>query len=93
MVLSGYCSIAFRRRIGFVLWINAGTIGMPQHDGTQSTRFASVTSAGVHIETLSYDFNAAAAEMTKSGLVQGYEIALKTGIWPSQDVMPKEMRR
>jgi hypothetical protein len=47
----------------------------------------------VHIENLCYDFAAAASDMAKCGLVQGYEIALKTGFWPSQTILPKELRR
>ncbi len=26
------------------------------------------------------------------GLTQGYDRALETGIWPSEDILPKEMR-
>lgn len=93
IVFCGHSGIAFQRKVGDVLWVNAGAIGMPPHDGQTTTQYASLNSSGVHVESLNYDYNAAADEMTKVGLVQGYEKALKTGIWPSEDILPLTMRR
>ena len=31
--------------------------------------------------------------MRSAGLTQGYDTALQTGNWPSEDVLPKELRR
>ena len=44
-------------------------------------------------ERLSYDVEAAVAAMKAAGLVQGYEIALETGVWPSEDVLPDALKR
>jgi predicted phosphodiesterase len=91
-VLSGHSGIAFERTIQDVRWINAGVIGMPPHDRNRHTQYVVMSESGASIDTLVYDVDSAAAEMKIKGLTQGYEIALKTGIWPSQEILPKEMR-
>ncbi|MGR3662147.1 MAG: metallophosphoesterase family protein [Paracoccaceae bacterium] len=93
MVLSGHSGIAFQRQIGLVQWVNAGVIGMPANDGNQTTQYLVLTETNATIETLVYDHQTASAAMGDAGLTQGYEIALKTGYWPSQDVLPFEMRK
>ena len=92
-VVAGHSGIAFHRRIGRHQWINAGAIGLPPHDGRAETRFAVLTDGDVVIERLRYDHAAARAEMERAGLTQGYHETLSTGIWPSEDVLPREMRR
>lgn len=93
-VFAGHCGIAFHRSVGGVDWINAGVIGMPQNDGTRETRFAIVGSDGaVRIERLAYDAAGAAAAMRNAGLVQGYDAALLSGFWPSEEVLPNALRR
>lgn len=92
-VIAGHCGIPFSRSIDGIRWINAGSIGMPPHDGQPETSFAVLEDGEVRIERLEYDFAAAAAAMAKAGLTQGYETALKTGFWPAEDVLPKAMRR
>ena len=42
---------------------------------------------------LAYDHAAAAADMRAAGLTQGYDRALETGWWPSEDVLPPALRR
>ena len=93
VVLAGHCGIAFERVVGGVRWVNAGSVGMPPHDGRPKTRWAVLDGDGVRFRRLSYDHEAAASAMEAAGLVQGYQRTLRSGIWPSQDVLPPELRR
>ncbi len=92
-IVAGHSGIAFHRQIGPHQWINAGAIGLPPHDARPETRFARLEMGEVTIERLGYDHHAATEAMTKAGLTQGYHRTLETGIWPSQDVLPPELRR
>ncbi|MEM8803386.1 MAG: metallophosphoesterase family protein [Pseudomonadota bacterium] len=92
-VVSGHSGIAFHRHIGRHQWINAGAIGLPPHDGRPETRYAVLTDGDVVIERLSYAHEAAAAAMETAGLTQGYHQTLRTGIWPSEDILPEALRR
>ncbi len=92
-VYAGHCGLPFRRRVAGVDWVNAGAIGLPPNDGRPETAFALADAAGgVSLRRLAYDADAAAAEMRAAGLVQGYERALLTGLWPSEDVLPGVLR-
>ena len=93
LVLAGHSGVAFHRRIGATDWINAGALGMPPHDGRAETRYARLTPTGVIFERLAYPASEAAAAMQAAGLSQGYDKALLSGYWPSEDVLPPEMRR
>jgi predicted phosphodiesterase len=93
MVLAGHCGLPFMRRIGRVDWVNAGVIGMPPNDGCPETRFAVLDHGVPRIERLSYDHPAARDAMLQAGLTQGYHLALGTGYWPSEDVLPPDLRR
>ena len=66
---------------------------MPPHDGAVQVRYAVLSEGQAEICELSYDVEGAKARMTEVGLVQGYDIALQTGIWPSEDVLPEALRR
>lgn len=92
-VIAGHCGLAFTRQIDATLWINAGVIGMPAHHGAAQTRFAVMQGADVQILPLSYDHAAAQQAMRAAGLTQGYDSALSLGYWPSEDVLPPELRR
>ncbi len=91
-VVSGHSGLAFVRDIGGHRWINAGAIGMPPNDGAPDTRFVVLGKSPV-IHRLSYDSTAAAAAMRAVGLTQGYDAALTSGHWPSEDTLPPELRR
>ena len=91
-IISGHCGMAFQRNIGTKSWINAGAIGMPPHDGRPQTRYVVLGEDGARIKRLDYDVAAAGDQMRKVGLVQGYEIALKTGYWPSDGILPQALR-
>lgn len=91
-VIAGHSGLAFTRRIGTVQWTNAGVIGMPPHDGTPHTAYATLTNGQSQLHRLSYNATAARTLMQERGLTQGYHQALTTGIWPSEDVLPPELR-
>ena len=93
MVLAGHCGIPFQRRIAGVDWINAGVIGMPPHDGGVATRYVVLKGGQAQVHALDYDWRAAQRSMERAGMTQGYHLALETGIWPSEDVLPMAMRR
>lgn len=90
-VVCGHSGIAFERITGDHRWINAGVIGMPPHDGRRATRYAILGEDGVRFHALDYDFEDSAKAMEKAGLVQGYETGLRTGLWPSEDILPPEI--
>ncbi len=92
-VIAGHSGIAFARRVAGRLWVNAGALGLPPHDGRPLTRFATLAEDGVRFHRLAYDHHAAAAAMKAAGLAGGYANTLLTGLWPSQDILPEEMRR
>jgi len=87
-VIAGHCGIAFERRIARTHWINAGVIGLPAHDGRQSTAFAILSPDGVRFERLTYDVATAAAMMARAGLGAEYRKSLQSGYWPSEDNLP-----
>ena len=91
-IVAGHCGIPFHRWIGAHHWINAGVIGLPPHDGRPATRFATLKDGDVRFHHLDYDHASARAAMEAAGLVQGYHRALETGIWPSEDILPNELR-
>ncbi len=92
MIISGHSGLAFTRMIDDVTWINAGVIGMPPNDGTPETRFVTLENGRAQIHKLRYDHLTAQARMVTAGLIQGYHTALSSGIWPSQDVLPENLR-
>ncbi|MEM6823534.1 MAG: metallophosphoesterase family protein [Pseudomonadota bacterium] len=92
-VLAGHSGIAFQRRVAGLTWINAGSIGLPPHDGGRATRYAVIGPHGVRLAELSYDAEAAAHAMRAVGLSQGYDKTLLTGWWPSEEILPPELRR
>ena len=92
-VIAGHCGMAFVGDVAGVTWINAGVIGMPPNDGAPMTRYAILQDGTASLHSLTYDHEAAHAEMQNAGLTQGYHTALLTGYWPSEDVLPPDLRR
>ena len=92
-LVAGHSGIPFHRWIGDHHWINAGAIGLPPHDGRPATRYAVLKDRDVMFHHLNYDHAAARAAMEDAGLIQGYHESLTTGIWPSEDILPHELRR
>lgn len=93
MVFAGHSGLAFQRWTGRVEWVNAGAIGMPANDGRVETGFVIMQEGDVAFHGLAYDHVAAHAAMQAAGLVQGYDRALLTGYWPSEEVLPPVLRR
>ena len=91
-IIAGHAGVPFIRQTGQGRWINAGVIGMPSHDGTQMTRYAVLDGGEVTLHRLRYDPQAEAERMVAAGLTQGYYRALLTGYWPSEDVLPADLR-
>ncbi|MBB3897754.1 metallophosphoesterase family protein [Roseococcus suduntuyensis] len=95
-VVAGHSGIPFARRVGQGVWINAGAIGMPAHDGTPRVWFSLLRPRAEGLEVsfhaLDYDHAAAAAAMRRARLAEGYATALETGLWPSEDVLPQADR-
>ena len=93
LVVSGHSGIAFQRRVDGVRWVNAGVIGMPPNNGRPQTQYATMENGQVQVHWLHYDHEKAAHAMADCGLTQGYDRALLTGYWPSEDVLPPSLRR
>ena len=92
-VIAGHSGIPMKRNVAGIDWLNAGVIGMPANNGQSSTDFLVLTEAGPEFHKLNYDWNAAQQAMIKAGLVQGYHQTLETGYWPSEDILPPELRK
>lgn len=92
-VLAGHCGVPFRREVGGRLWLNTGALGMPPHDGDRRVSYAIIRAGGVEMRRLGYDWRGAQAGMRSAGLVQGYDVCLETGWWPSEDILPAALRR
>lgn len=92
IVIAGHSGIPFIKPVDGTQWINAGAIGMPPHDGQSTTRFVRLHNGQPRIHSLQYDTSRAVTNMVNAGLTQGYDIALETGYWPSEDVLPLQLR-
>ena len=92
-ILAGHCGLPFVREVAGMLWFNTGALGMPPNDGDPRTSYGIIAADGPRIERLAYDHPAAAATMRAAGLNQGYDRALETGWWPSEDVLPADLRQ
>ncbi|MEM9344861.1 MAG: metallophosphoesterase family protein [Pseudomonadota bacterium] len=92
-VIAGHSGFPFTRQIEGVIWVNAGTIGMPPHYGCPETHYAVLGATGPVFHVLAYDVEGAVAAMKAAGLTQGYEQTLRTGWWPSEDVLPPDLHR
>lgn len=91
-VIAGHCGVPFERQTSRGRWVNAGVIGMPPHDGAEQTRYAILDGGEFLFHRLNYDVDTAVAAMQAKGLVQGYHNGLRSGYWPSEDVLPDELR-
>ena len=66
---------------------------MPAHNGTPTTSYGTLDAGSFKIHDLSYDHQTAQSAMITAGLDQGYHTALETGYWPSEEVLPMDLRR
>jgi predicted phosphodiesterase len=91
-IIAGHCGVPFVRDTRRGRWINAGVIGMPPHNQHHTTRYAVLEAGNVTICDLEYDVAGAVDDMQLAGLTQGYEKSLVSGVWPSEDVLPQDLR-
>ena len=92
--IASHSGIPFAKSGNNMIWINSGAAGMPANDGTPRTWYAVIEAEGetlkATIKPLDYDHEAAQSAMHHSGLNNGYAECLKTGFWPSLDVLPTQ---
>ncbi len=97
IIIAGHSGIPFSKKIHDKLWHNAGAIGMPANDGTSNTWFSVLSRSDekTRIESIAlhYDHEHAHEQMQLAGLKNKYASALKTGLWPSMDVLPTEEKQ
>ena len=95
-VVAGHCGLPFTRVVRGALWHNPGAVGMPANDGTPRTWYSLLTPQGGRLQVehraLEYDWAGAAEAMRLAGLADDYASALRTGLWPSTDVLPEPER-
>ena len=93
VVIAGHSGLPFTKQIDNKQWHNSGALGMPANDGTQDVWFSVLESVDDEIifthHRLKYDVESAYQDMLKNHLTQGYQQALKTGLWPSMGVLPE----
>ena len=92
-IIAGHSGIPFQKCIEGVTWFNSGAIGMPAHNGKSTTSYGILDAGSFTIHDLSYDHQTAQNVMINAGLDQGYHTALETGYWPSDEVLPMDLRR
>ena len=92
-VIAGHSGIPFQKSIERVTWFNSGAIGMPAHNGISTTSYGILDACEFTIYDLSYDHQTGQDAMINAGLDQGYHTALETGYWPSEEVLPMDLRR
>ena len=75
-----------------LMWHNSGALGMPANDGTGRVWFSLWEESGSAIRIrhipLEYDFVSSREAMRLAGMPEGYRQCLKSGIWPSDSVLP-----
>lgn len=96
IILAGHCGIPFIEINNNKVWANAGVIGMPPNDGTTLGWYLTIT-PNAHqlvIETKSfhYDHLKAATLIENKQLAVEYARSLRSGIWPSHDILPETER-
>lgn len=91
-IIAGHCGIPFTQIINDKLWHNPGVIGMPANDGTPRTWFSLwfIKDKNIVIEhrALDYNYEKTADELLLAGSANAYVDSVKSGLWPSMDVLP-----
>ncbi len=92
VVITGHSGLPFTKHLDNKQWHNSGALGMPANDGTQDVWFSVLGFIDNELKfnhhRLEYDVESTVQNMLKNNLTQGYHQALKTGLWPSMDVLP-----
>jgi predicted phosphodiesterase len=92
-ILAGHCGLPFLRQVAGRIWFNTGALGMPPNDGDPRTSYGVIAADGPRIERLDYDRAGAVQAMRSAGLTEGYDRALESGWWPSEEALPTQLRR
>lgn len=96
IIVGGHSGIPFGERLGDKFWLNTGVIGMPANDGSRDGWYLLLEADGSALRAtwkrLAYDWRQSQRAMTEAGLDNGYARALRTGLWPSMDVLPATER-
>lgn len=92
VIIGGHCGIPFGQKIEAGYWLNAGVVGMPANDGTQSGWYMLINplngKARISWHRLEYNVSDTIKEMESHKLCQPYAQCLLSGLWPSMDVLP-----
>ncbi|MEL6143739.1 MAG: metallophosphoesterase family protein, partial [Bacteroidota bacterium] len=92
LILAGHCGLPFAHQVDEKTWLNAGVIGMPANDGSQSVWYLLLNDGGGELsysfQQLEYDHQAARAAMLERPLPKSYALTLKSGIWDNTEIMP-----
>jgi predicted phosphodiesterase len=95
IMIGGHCGLPFGQKTGDRGWLNAGVIGLPANDATQSVWYMLMQPQDEGLKVswhrLEYDFSATYASMVENGL-SDYAQAVQSGLWPSMDVLPEAER-
>lgn len=93
IIIAGHCGAPFTKLSANQVWHNAGAVGMPANDGTPRVWYGlmkiSENSVSFEHHSLEYDYEEAMKSMQQNQLPKEYATALKTGLWPSLDVLPE----
>ena len=96
IILAGHCGIPFLQGAKNKVWANAGVIGMPPNDGTTSGWYLTVAVKDDKLlfesHSFSYEHESAAREIESQKLATDYAESLRSGIWPSNDILPDKER-
>jgi len=96
MIVAGHSGLPFTRCTGPQVWHNSGPLGLPANDGTPRAWFSVLTpregAMTIEHHALDYDHDTARAKMLEAGLGAGYADTLRSGLWPSLDVLPPPER-
>ncbi len=93
IIISGRGGIPFTRKVGNNIWHNPGNLGMPANDGTSRVWYSIAypdERNGLRFEhhSLDYNFEKTINKMALHNLPIDYFTSLRTGLWPSLDVLP-----
>lgn len=96
ILVGGHSGIPSGVRIGERAWLNTGAIGLPANDGTPDGWYLLLSPERDCLvcrwQRLNYLVEETVTAMRAAGLLSGYMDTLKTGLWPSMDVLPEVER-
>ncbi len=92
ILIGGHCGL---QAIDGRLWLNAGVIGLPVNDVTVDGWYLVMepqsTSIKISWHRLQYDYQQCFQDMQSAGLM-AYASCIKSGLWPTMDILPDSER-